>query len=83
LRHEFLAQMLGIHRPTVSIAANTLQKAGLIKYHYGTMTIVDPDGLREGACECYETMEKHFDKIFELNWRTSAVGRDQPNLTPR
>jgi CRP-like cAMP-binding protein len=72
LRHEFLAQMLGVHRPTISIAAHTLQKAGLITYHYGTMTILDPDGISEGACECYDTMEKQFDKIFDQPWRKLA-----------
>lgn len=47
LRHEFLAQMLGVHRPAVTIAAGVLQKAGLISYGRGQMSIVDPDGLRE------------------------------------
>ena len=54
LRHEFLANMLGVHRPTVSTAANMLQKAGYIAYRYGKLTILNPEGLLEGACECYE-----------------------------
>lgn len=69
LRHEFLAQMLGVHRPTISTAANMLQKAGLISYHYGKMTIVDPEGLADGACECYPLMEEQIDKIFDQPWR--------------
>src|SRR3954453_5887308 len=69
LRQEFLAQMLGVHRPTVSIAAQMLQEAGLIQYHYGRMKIVNPNGLEEGACECYQLMESEFGKIFEQTWR--------------
>jgi len=72
LRQEFLAQMLGVHRPTVSIAAHMLQEAGLIQYHYGKMSIINPNGLEEGACECYQLMESEFDKIFAQPWREAA-----------
>ncbi len=64
VRHEFLAYMLGVHRPSVSIAANILKKAGLIKYDYGRMQILDSKGLAEGACECYGTMEKQIEMIY-------------------
>jgi CRP-like cAMP-binding protein len=57
LRQEFIAEMLGVHRPTVSIAAKTLQKAGLIDYSRGQMRILDPEGLKNGACECYSLIE--------------------------
>lgn len=73
LRHEFLAQMLGVHRPTLSTTAAMLQKAGLITYRYGKLTILKPDGLIEGACECYEMMETQFDKIFQQSWREKAA----------
>jgi CRP-like cAMP-binding protein len=63
LRQEFVAQMLGVHRPTVSTAANMLQQAGLITYSRGQMRILDADGLRNGSCECLELMEKEFEKI--------------------
>jgi CRP-like cAMP-binding protein len=69
IRHEFLAQMLGVHRPTVSTAANVLQKAGLITYHYGRLTILDPKGLVNGACDCYSLMETQFENIFHQRWR--------------
>ena len=69
VRHEFLAQMLGVHRPTVSTAANMLQKAGLITYHYGNLTILEPDELVNGACECYSQMEAQFEGIFHELWR--------------
>jgi hypothetical protein len=82
IRHEFLAQMLGVHRPTVSTAASMLQRAGLISYKYGKLTILDPDGLARGACECYTLMEAQFDKIFQQPWRemgqekVRSVGKD-------
>jgi Mn-dependent DtxR family transcriptional regulator len=69
LRYEFLAQMLGVHRPTVSTAASMLQKAGLITYRYGKLTIIDPEGLAAGACECYPAMEAQFERIFDVPWR--------------
>jgi CRP-like cAMP-binding protein len=55
MTQEFLAMMLGASRPTVTVVAGTLQKAGLIKYHRGQMTIVDGELLEEASCECYRT----------------------------
>lgn len=49
--------MLGVHRPTVSIAAKLLQKAGIIDYRRGQMRILDPEGLKNGTCECYSLIE--------------------------
>ncbi len=65
LRQEFVAQMLGVHRPTVSTAANMLQQAGLIRYSRGQLRVLDADGLRNGSCECLELMEREFEKIFQ------------------
>ena len=45
--------MLGATRPTVTVVAGTLQKAGLIRYHRGHVTIVDCERLEETSCECY------------------------------
>jgi CRP-like cAMP-binding protein len=53
LTHEFIAMMLGATRPTVTVVAGTLQKAGLITYHRGRVTIVDREKLEEASCECY------------------------------
>ena len=58
LTHEFLAQMLGVRRPSVSLAATTLQKAGLIKYSRGNIRLLDIKGLRKGSCECYGTVSR-------------------------
>ena len=65
MRQEFMALMLGVHRPTVSTAANMLQHAGLISYSRGQMRILDADGLRKGSCECLELIEKQFNQIFQ------------------
>ena len=64
IRQEFLAQMLGVHRPTVSTAANMLQTAGLIKYSRGQLQVLDAEGLRNGSCECLEVIENQFSKVF-------------------
>lgn len=77
IRQEFLAQMLGVHRPTVSVAANTLQKAGLISYSRGHLKILNAEGLKDGACECLELMEAQFDKIFDHPWRDLARQEDE------
>ena len=54
LTQEFAAMMLGAARPTVTIVAGTLQRAGLITYRRGRITIVDRDRLESASCECYE-----------------------------
>jgi CRP-like cAMP-binding protein len=53
LTQEFAAMMLGTSRPTVTVVAGTLQKAGLIKYHRGRVTVVDRKDLEAASCECY------------------------------
>jgi CRP-like cAMP-binding protein len=53
LTQEFVAMMLGASRPTVTVVAGTLQKAGLIKYRHGHVTIVDREDLEAASCECY------------------------------
>ena len=55
LTQEFVAMMLGTSRPTVTVVAGTLQKAGLITYHRGHVTIVDREKLESASCECYRT----------------------------
>jgi CRP-like cAMP-binding protein len=63
LTQEFLAQMLGVRRTSVSIVANTLQQAGFIKYRRGHIRVLSLDGLRESACECYETVRSLSDRL--------------------
>jgi CRP-like cAMP-binding protein len=63
LSHEFLAVMLGVRRPTVSIVAGTLQEAGLIRYTHGRVTVQDRKGLEAASCECYPIIRAHFDRL--------------------
>jgi CRP-like cAMP-binding protein len=63
LTHEFLSQMLGVRRTTVTVVANMLQQAGLIRYHRGRIEITDRRGLEERACECYEAIRRHVEEI--------------------
>jgi CRP-like cAMP-binding protein len=53
LTQEFVAMMLGTTRPTVTVVARTLQRAGLITYRHGHLTIVDREGLEHASCECH------------------------------
>jgi CRP-like cAMP-binding protein len=53
LTQRFLADMLGVRRPTVTVAAGMLQKAGYIGYSRGTVRVLDRQGLEDTACECY------------------------------
>ena len=63
ITQEFLAQMLGVSRPSVALSAAALQKAGLISYHRGEMTIVDRHGLEKAACECYAVVRELIDHL--------------------
>lgn len=61
LTHEFLSQMLGANRATVSLTAGVFQQASLIRYARGTITILNREGLEEIACECYQVVKAEFD----------------------
>ena len=63
ITQEYLAQMLGVRRSSISIVAGTLQKAGLIRYRRGHIHILDVDALKDGACECYETVNTHYERM--------------------
>lgn len=64
LTHEFLAIMLGIRRPTVTIVLGTLEKAGLIANgHRGAINIANRAGLEDACCECYATVKAHFARL--------------------
>lgn len=60
---EFLAEMLGVQRTSVTTVARTLQEAGMLKYARGKIEIIDVEGLREGACECYETVKQQYSQL--------------------
>ncbi len=63
LTQEFLGQMLGVQRPTVSIAAGMLQKAGLITYSRGTITVLNRKGLEAMSCECYRAIADEYARM--------------------
>ena len=63
LTQEFLAQMLGVRRSSVSLVAGTLQSAGFIRYKRGNIRLLDVEQLQEGACECYETVKGHYERL--------------------
>ncbi len=63
ITHEFLSAMLGVRRATVTVAAGLLQKAGLIRYTRGKMTVLDRAGLEQASCECYRTVRQMFDRL--------------------
>jgi CRP-like cAMP-binding protein len=60
---EYLAEMLGVRRTSVTLVAHTLQTAGFIKYSRGRIQILDADALGESACECYATVKRHYEKL--------------------
>jgi hypothetical protein len=67
LRQEQLAQMIGARRNSVSLAASTLQQANHIHYSRGHIEIVNLDGLRKTACECYASVKAHYDRLLQPN----------------
>ncbi len=63
LTQEAMAQMLGVRRPTVSMIASTLQRAGLIEYRRGRVRIINAEALEDSACECYATVRGHYQNL--------------------
>jgi CRP-like cAMP-binding protein len=63
LTQEFLSTMLGVRRPSVTVAAGMLQHAGFITYSRGNMTVVDRAGLEGSACECYRIITEQFQRL--------------------
>jgi CRP-like cAMP-binding protein len=66
LSQEFMAQMLGVRRATVSEAVSPLQAEGLIRYQRGAMTILDRPGLEQRACECYRIIQEEHRRLTDL-----------------
>ena len=67
MSHEFLADMLGSTRPTVSVAAGLLKGEGLVEYSRGTIEIRDRPGLEGRSCECYRVIRNHLDNLAEFD----------------
>lgn len=60
LTQDFMAMMLGVQRPTLTLAAGVLQRAGLIRYARGHLTVLDRPALEVASCECYDAVRQRF-----------------------
>jgi Mn-dependent DtxR family transcriptional regulator len=67
LTQEFLAEMLGVRRTSVTLVASALQHAGLIRYRRGHIQVLDVEGLRGSACECYETLQSERERLLGVS----------------
>ncbi|MEH2013250.1 Crp/Fnr family transcriptional regulator [Nostoc sp.] len=67
LTQEFLSKMLGVNRSSVSLTASILQRAGLVEYARGQMTILDRSGLEATTCECYQVVRAEFERLLNDN----------------
>jgi CRP-like cAMP-binding protein len=63
--HEFLSQILGANRKSVTLAAQSMQSAGLISYHRGAIQVIDRAGLEQASCECYAIVKERFDAFLK------------------
>jgi CRP-like cAMP-binding protein len=63
LKHKFLAVMLGVHRPTVTVVLRGLQETGLISTRYGHMRVLGRRQLEAASCECYDAIRGHFARL--------------------
>lgn len=66
MTHELIANMLGVRREGVSEAAGKLQRAGLIYYNRGHITVLDRPGLEARACECYQIIKRESDRLLPI-----------------
>jgi len=76
LTQEFLAMMLGVQRTGVTAAAGALQRAGLIRYSRGNVTIIDRRGLIRRSCECYAVSKKEFDRLLGERTKRKVRGNE-------
>ena len=78
LTHEFLADMLGVQRSTVSSITRSLQEAGLVRQGRGVITVTDRAGLEQTSCECYGTVRSSFERLLPHTYgNTSTTDRRQ------
>jgi CRP-like cAMP-binding protein len=81
--HEFVSHMLGANRKSVTLAAQSMQTAGLISYRRGTIQVLDRAGVEKTSCECYAIVKERFD-AFLTPPPTAVQGRSdsRPKNTP-
>jgi CRP-like cAMP-binding protein len=76
LTHEYLSELLGVARPSVSIAAGTMRRAGLIGYHRGSIVITDRAALEEASCECFAAMQEEYRRLMPVFEERRSEGSD-------
>jgi CRP-like cAMP-binding protein len=74
LTQDLIAVMLGVRRSTVSIAAGQLQRAGILRYQHGVITILDRVGLEKAACECYAAVVSEYRRMLGIDLAVVAAG---------
>jgi hypothetical protein len=79
LTQEYLAEMIGARRQTVSMVAGTLKSAGLIRYQRGTMQVVNRQGLEAASCECYDVLKRVYHRVMGDGREDLSSG---PTLSP-
>ena len=72
LTQDYLAMMLGVTRPSVSEAAGSLQRGGVVRYVRGQMTVLDRAGLEARSCECYGIIRREFERLLAVEGNSSA-----------
>lgn len=77
LTQEYLAMMIGVQRPTVTLAAGTFQRDGLIEYRRGKIRIRDAEALARRACECYDTVRSEHQRLLEQDGHLAATPSDR------
>jgi CRP-like cAMP-binding protein len=79
LTQDFLAMMLGVHRPSLTVTAGNLQRAELIRYAGGHITVLDRTGLEAATCECYGAVNRRFATLLGTEGtQPGATLRTQP-----
>jgi predicted transcriptional regulator of viral defense system len=63
LTQDFLAQMIGVQRNSVSVVAHRLQQTGVIRYSRGLIEIIDLEALKEVSCECYKAVNAQYERL--------------------
>jgi CRP-like cAMP-binding protein len=75
LTQEFISQMLGVQRSSVTLVARKLQEAGLIRYRRGHIHVLEVEGLEDSCCECYGAINEHFQRLTGWVPNGNAVAR--------